>query len=181
MPLLLIVLLAGCAPNAREPDALALVRVLGVDGAGPFVLTAVCGTGESGEEALRGSARGKDFQAAREALPWAGDRELALTSLSYIIVGADTDLKAVAEAVLADHELSPGASVWLAESAAELLGACDDAEGRLAVLEEKGLKPPTAAEVLAALKTDGSVSLPLLVWDGERMETAGSVRWEGTK
>ena len=37
------VVLSGCAPSAREPDNLALVRVLGVDGAGPVTLTGVCG------------------------------------------------------------------------------------------------------------------------------------------
>ena len=39
----LAVLLAGWQPAPKEPEGLALVRVLGVDGAGPVVLTAVCG------------------------------------------------------------------------------------------------------------------------------------------
>ena len=39
----LVVLLAGWHPVPKEPEGLALVRVLGVDGAGPVTLTAVCG------------------------------------------------------------------------------------------------------------------------------------------
>ena len=37
------VLLAGWRPAPKEPEGLALVRVLGVDGPGPVTLTAVCG------------------------------------------------------------------------------------------------------------------------------------------
>ncbi len=170
---------AGCAPNAREPDGLALARVLGVDGRGPVTLSAVCEQDEEGGEPLRGSATGSDFQAARSALPWTGERELALTSLSYLIIDRDADVKAVTAAVLADQELSPGASVWLAEDVGTLLEECADPVGRLAVLEERGIEAPTAAQALAKVETDGSVPLPLLLWDGETLETAGAVRWEG--
>ena len=40
LALSLALVLCGCAPTAREPDQLALVRVLGVAGAGPVELTA---------------------------------------------------------------------------------------------------------------------------------------------
>ena len=43
LALSLALLLCGCAPTAREPDQLSLVRVLGVAGSGPVELTAVCG------------------------------------------------------------------------------------------------------------------------------------------
>src|SRR5699024_10956811 len=43
LALSLALVLCGCAPTAREPDQLALVRVLGVAGSGPVELTAVCG------------------------------------------------------------------------------------------------------------------------------------------
>lgn len=175
---LLLMLLGGCAPNAREPDGLALARVMGVSGRQPVTLTAVCEESEDGTGALRGTACGVDFQAAREALPWTGEKELALSSLSYYIVDWDTDLKEAMRTILDDPELSPGGSVWLAEDPSALLEECDDPAGRLAVLEEEGVKAPTAVEVLAALETEGQVTLPQLVWDGERLSKAGSVRWE---
>lgn len=174
---LFLLLLSGCAPNAREPDGLALARVLGVDGCGPVTLTAVCGE-EEGESGLRGAAAGRDFMTARAALPWTEDKELALTSLSYLIIGNCADLEAAAAAVLDDHELSPGATVWYAPDAAALLSACEDPAGRLAVLEERGVRAPTAAEALASLRTDGRVDLPRLTWDGERLETDGTFTWE---
>ena len=43
LALLALLVLTGCAPTAREPDRLALVRVLGVDGGGPVALAGVCG------------------------------------------------------------------------------------------------------------------------------------------
>lgn len=177
--LLPLLLLEGCAPNAREPDGLALARVLGVDGTEPVTLTAVCGQ-EDGENGPRGSAAGTDFQEARQGLPWTGEKEIALTSLSYIIVGAGADLERAAQTVLDDHELSPGASVWYAENVGELLEACENPAERMAVLEEQGVKAPTAVQVLARLRVDGRVELPRLVWNGEQMDVEGVFVWEAT-
>jgi len=177
--LLPLALLGGCAPNAREPDGLALARVLGVDGSDPVTLTAVCGQ-EDGEAGPKGTSTGADFNEARQGLPWTGEKEIALTSLSYIIVGADADLERAAQTVLDDHELSPGASVWYAENAGELLEACEDPAARLAVLEEQGIKAPTAVQALARLGVDGRVELPRLVWDGEQMGVEGVFVWEAT-
>ena len=63
----LAVLLAGWRPAPREPEGIALVRALGVDGGGPVVLTAVCG-GEDQENPSRGSCAGEDFNGALAAL-----------------------------------------------------------------------------------------------------------------
>ena len=174
-----LALLSGCAPNAREPDGLALARVLGVDGAGPVTLTAVCG-GTDQDGGARGSADGANLEAARQALPWAGEREMALTNLSYIIIGMDADAGAAAAWVMADRELSPSAAMWLTEDAAALLDGSGDPAARLEVLMDSGVSAPTAAEVLAALETFGWVELPVLEsMDGE-LRVVRTVRWEGS-
>lgn len=172
-----LAMLAGCAPNAREPDGLTLVRVLGVDGDGPVILTAVCG-GTEGEDGIRGKAAGEDFETARQALPWVGEREMALTNLSYIIIGEDGDVEKAVRCVMEDRELSPSATVWLTEDAAALLERVEDPAARLEVLMDSGAGAPRAVEVLAALRTEGSAELPVLcIRDGE-LEIAGRVRWE---
>lgn len=169
-------LLAGCAPHADEPNGLALVRVLGVDGGRQVTLTAVCGTlGQ--EEPLRGSASGEDFAEVREKLPWSGDREMALTSLSYLIINKNVKLEEVLTCILNDRELSPAALVWYAEDAEDLLEGCRDPVSRLEVLMEQGASPPTAAEALAELKSFGEVTLPALVLEDGAMELEGTIRW----
>ena len=94
-----ITLLAGLRPAPKEPDGLALVRVLGVDGPGPLVLTAVCG-GDDQEDPSRGRCAGGDFEQALEVLPWSGEEELSLSSVSYLIVGRDVELGEILLAVL---------------------------------------------------------------------------------
>ena len=79
----LLFLLSGCAPQARELDGMALVRVLGVDGGEEVTLTAVCGGTDQGDVS-RGAASAADFQSARQALPWVGEEELALTKLDVL-------------------------------------------------------------------------------------------------
>ena len=64
----LAVLLAGWRPAAKEPEGLALVRVLGVDGPGPVRLSAVCGGEDQGDQS-RGSCAGADFDQALAGLP----------------------------------------------------------------------------------------------------------------
>ena len=170
------ILLAGCAPHADEPDGLALVRVLGVDGGDEVTLTAVC-TVQGQQEPVRGEAAGRDFVQARERLPWSGDREMALTSLSFLVVGEEADLEAVLTAILNDQELSPAALVWCTEDAEELLEESRDPVGRLELLLEQGETAPTAAEALAELKTFGTVELPALKLAGENVELKGVLRW----
>lgn len=159
-------LLAGWRPAAKEPEGLALVRVLGVDGPGPVALTAVCG-GENQENPSRGRCGGADFSQALAELPWSGEEELSLTSVSYLIVGREAALKDVLLCALRNRELGASATVWLAEEgAAALLDRCGDPAGRLDLLTRQGVEAPTVVEALAALETGNSPVLPLLAGDG---------------
>lgn len=164
--LALAVLVLGWRPVPREPEGLALVRVLGVDGPGPLALTAVCG-GDDQENPSRGWCTGADFQQALEALPWSGEEELSLTSVSYIIVGRDVELREVLLAVLRNEELGASATVWLAEGgAAALLAGCGDPASGLDLLTRKGIEAPTAVEALAKLEAGETLTLPLLAGAG---------------
>lgn len=156
-------LLAGGSSPAREPDALALVRVLGADGPGPVALTAVCG-GEDQRDQSRGRCAGTDFSQALAALPWSGGtEELSLTSVSYLLVGRDVDLEKVLLEVLRNEELGASATVWLAEEGAgTLLERCQDPAAVLELLDRQGADAPTAAQALAALLNGETLTLPLL-------------------
>ena len=167
----LVVLLAGWRPAPREPEGLALVRVLGVDGAGPVALTAVCG-GEDQEDPSRGQCEGADFARALEGIPWSGEEELSLTSVSYLIVGRDVDLENVLLTALRNEELGAAASVGQAESAEDLLGDCVDPASALDLLERQGIEAPTVVEALAVLYGGGRPRLPLLKGDGDGLALA---------
>lgn len=158
----LAVLLAGWRPAPKEPEGLALVRILGVDGGGPVALTAVCG-GTDQENPSRGACVGPDFNQALEGLPWSGREELSLTSVSYFIVGRDVDLENILLAALRNEKLGASATVWLAEEgAAALLAACGDPASALELLERRGVEAPTVVEALAALYGGEGLCLPLL-------------------
>lgn len=178
LTLLSLLLLSGCAPVAREPDNLALVRVLGVDGSGPVTLTAVCG-GIDGENVSRGTATAADFLTARQRLPWSGKgEELSLTGVSFLLVGPDVDLTAVLFAVLEDADLGATATVWVVETgAAEMLDACADPAADLELLALQGVQAPTVAQAVAALSTEGVVSLPCLGERDGRVEAQGVKKW----
>ena len=172
------ILLSGCAPSAREPDNLALVRVLGVDGAGPVTLTGVCG-GANQQDASRGCCQDESFGQARARLPWSGPEELALTSVGYLVVGADADLKAVLFAVLEDRELGASATVWLAgDGAGAALDACADPATDLELLLRQGVQAPTAARALARLCAQGEVILPVVAAEAGRLQIRGEARWK---
>jgi hypothetical protein len=170
-------LLWGCAAHAREPEGLALVRVLGVDGGERVTLTASC-AGAEGEENALGTVTAGSLDEARWTLPWSGEREMALTNLSYIVIGETADLEETLAYVLADHEMSPSATVWLAEDAGALLAECADPVARLALLEEQGANAPTVVSALAALRLEGQAALPTLVCRDGRLECAGQAVWE---
>ena len=168
-----LLFLAGWRPVPREPDGMALVRVLGVDGREAVTLTAVCG-GDDQEDPSRGQCAGADFEQALEALPWSGERELALTSVSYIIVGRDVALREVLTAVLRNEELGASATVWLAEDgAAALLARCEDPAEGLDLLARREAGVPTVVEALAKLERGEALTLPLLAGD-----RPGLIDWE---
>ncbi len=171
-------LLTGCGPTAREPDNLALVRVLGIDGAGPVALTAVCG-GVNQQDASRGACLGESFELALGTLPWSGRQELALNSVGYLLVGGDADLTAVLFGVLEDEEMGAGATVWAAEgSAGELLADCEDPASDLELLTRQDVQAPTVAQALAALSTDGEVLLPVVGMGDEKLVWQGELLWK---
>lgn len=176
-----VLLLCGCAPSAREPDNLALVRVLGVDGSGPVVLTGVCG-GANQQDVSRGNCQGEDFAQARRGLPWSGREEMALTSVGYLVLGADADVEQVLFAVLEDQELGASATVWLApEGAAAALEPCEDPATDLELLLRQGVSAPTAAQALAGLITDGGMSLPVVEAQDGRLKARGEEVWTRRK
>lgn len=169
----LAVLLAGWRPAPKEPEGLGLVRVLGVDGRGPVTLTAVCGGDDQGDQG-RGRFTGADFDRALDGLPWSGSEELSLTSVSYIIVGRDVELREVLLAALRNEELGASATVWLAEEgAARLLEGCRDPAAGLDLLTRRGTEAPTVVEALAALERGEVLCLPLLAEDGPTL-----IDWE---
>lgn len=172
---LLALLLTGCG---REPDQIALVRVLGVDGSGPVELTAVCG-GTDQQDGSRGACREADLAAALALLPWSGEEELSLTSVSYLIVGEDADLQTMLFTVLEDEELGTSATVWVGrDGAAALLAECEDPASYLALLTQRGVAAPTVAQALAALCTDGRVTLPVLAAENGQPVWKGETVWE---
>ena len=156
-----VMALSGCASVAREPDDLALVRVLGVDGAGPVVLTAVCG-GDDQKDVNRGAVSASDFGTARREIPWSGTgEELALSGVSYLLVGPDVDMAGLLLAVLEDEELGATATVWLVEEGAGMvLEACGDPAADLELLErllsDGRLSPQETARLSASREQFGS-------------------------
>ena len=179
LALSLALVLCGCAPTAREPDQLALVRVLGVAGSGPVELTAVCGLDEEEEAPIGGTCKGVDFAAALEQAPWCAKQELTLTSVSYLVVGADVDLHEVLVQVLGDEELGSTATVWVTlDPVGEVLEGCSDPEGDLTLLTNQGIKAPTVAAALATFTTQGQVELPCVGQSGGRLEQTGWCKWE---
>ena len=169
-----LTLLCGCSPNAREPDNLALVRVLGVDGASSVILTAVC----SGTDGARGSCGGESFEQARERLPWSGTAELTLSSVSYLVVSAGVPLASVLLDVLEDHEMGASATVWLAGQSAEaVLEGCEDPVGGMELLTQQGVSAPTVAQALGALMTEGRVLLPVVTQQRGCIMFGGEAQW----
>ena len=173
-----LLLLSACTPVAREPDELALVRVLGVDGGDRVKLTAVCGK-DAQNGVLFGNAEGDSFERAREAVVWSGNgKEFSLTGVSYLVIGAEVELEKVLFAILEDAELGASAKVWLAEDeAGELLEDCEDPAADLKLLEQKGVEAPSVAQAAAALSTNGSIELPRLEEKNGRLEEGGWTVW----
>lgn len=179
LALLALLVLTGCAPTAREPDRLALVRVLGVDGGGPVALAGVCG-GE-GEDAPRGAAEGESFSVALDRLPWSGQRELAVTSVTWLIAGPDTDLEALLLDLLREPELGAAITVWLApDGAAAVLERCGDPVSDLELLVDEGIAAPTAAQAAAALAEGEGIRLPCVAEENGQLVPRGEALWQRT-
>ena len=92
--------LTGCEalPFARELEATMLVQVLGVDWTDAGVtLTAVSDPGKGGEdgEAELLSGTGRDLAEAEAALKGAGEEYVALTHVTQLVLGADSDIAAL--------------------------------------------------------------------------------------
>ena len=169
----LAVLLAGWHPAPKEPEGLALVRVLGVDGPGPVTLTAVCGGEDQERDQSRGQCTGADFEEALSELPWSGAEELSVTSVTWFVIGRDVDLESVLLAALRNEKLGASATVWLGpDSAAELLGSCEDPASELELLERQGIEAPTVVEALAALYRGDGLCLPLLIKGEDGLRSA---------
>ena len=159
----LAVLLVGWHPAPKEPEGLALVRVLGVDGLGPVTLTAVCGGEDQEGNQSRGQCVGADFEEALEEVRWSGEEELSITSVTWLVIGQEVELENVLLAALRNEELGAAATVWLGSGgAAELLGDCEDPASALELLERQGFEAPTVVEALAALYKGEELRLPRL-------------------
>lgn len=167
-----LLILSGCS-TGREPDRMALVRVLGVDSGENTVLTAVCG----GDQ--RGLALGSGFKEARERIPWSGEsQELSLTGVSYLVIGGDVELTELLISVLEDAELGGTATVWVAKNGSTaLLGACKDPTTDLELLTLQEVDAPTVAQAAAALTRGQKVKLPMIdVWN-EHVIERGAIWW----
>lgn len=173
-----LLLLTGCAPVAREPDNLTLVRVLGVDGSTPVMLTAVCARDAQGQVG-RGCAEADDFEQARRQIPWSGTaEELSLTGVSYLLIGPEVDLEGILFSVLEDSDLGATATVWLVETGpGVVLEDCEDPVGDMERLTMQGIPAPTVAQALAALNSNGEVTLPCLGEQNGVLKEQGVCQW----
>ena len=174
----LVVLLTGWHPVPKEPEGLALVRVLGVDGPGPVTLTAVCGGEDQEGDRSRGRCVGAGFEDALEEVRWSGEEELSITSVTDLITGPDVELESVLLAALRNEALGASAAVWLTESgAAELLGSCEDPASALELLGRQGIQGPTVVEALAALYQGDGLRLPLLTAGEDGLTLIDWMEW----
>lgn len=145
-----------------------LVQVLGVDWTDAGVtLTAVSDPGEGGEdgEAELLSGTGRDLAEAEAALKGAGEEYVALTHVTQLVLGADSELPAVLEAALEEPALGQGATVWLAadRTAKDLLEGAGGGAKRLSSIElNNAVTPVSVLQGLMRLEENGQVELPAL-------------------
>ena len=160
-------MLSGCEalPFARELESTMLVQVLGVDWSeSGVVLTAASDPGAGGGTAVL-SASGRTLQEAKAALKGAGEEFVSLTHVAQIVLGADSNHRAVLEAALEDPALGQGATVWLTDSgtAKNLLESVEGGAKRLSSVElNSGVQPVTVLRCLMNLEEAGRVELPVL-------------------
>lgn len=170
----LAVLLTGCA--GQELSNVSLVRVLGIDGGGPVIVTAVAGA-----EDERGIFRcaGEDVPAAQKTLETLGSERLAVTHIGQVVLGENAAAQCLWDEVV-QRESGYGATVWLAETgtAYDLLTGASDPAGRLKHLEESGVAAPTLLEAVSALVRCGEVTVPVLGLRDGGLEVVG---WRALK
>ena len=165
-------LLCGCGalPYPRELENTLLMRVLGVDQSWDEVVVTAANIPEKGEEKISLTAKGKDLEESCQRLKETGEEYVALTHVTQIVIGEDSDLQAVLQAVLEQKEVGQTATVWRCEGTAwETMEKTGGGAKRLTSLElnQSGLKTVTVLEALAQLEETGEVALPeLTVKDG---------------
>lgn len=168
----LFMLLCGCEvlPYPRELESTVLVRMLGVDRTEQGVLLTAADIPQEGKPTSFLVAEGADFEESIQNLKQAGEESVALTHVTQIVVGAESDLSAVLWDALCQKEVGQSATVWRSEeSARRLMEKLGGGAKRLTSLElnTAGLDTVTVLEALAWLEEHGSVTLPQLgVRDG---------------
>lgn len=180
--LMAVLLLSGCEalPFARELEATMLVQVLGVDWTEDGVtLTAASdpSTGSGDSKAAVLTASGVDLVQAKSALEAAGEEYVALTHVSQLVLGADTELSLVLEAALQEPALGQGATVWLVSdgSAKELLEGVGGGAKRLSSIElNAGVTPVTVLQGMMRLEEGARLELPVLTLKGEALSLEGT-------
>lgn len=178
--LLACLVLTGCEalPFARELESTMLVQVLGVDWTQDEVILTAAGDPDAGGGAAVLSASGRDLQEAKEALKGAGEEYVSLTHVAQIVLGADSEHRAVLEAALDEPALGQGATVWLVAegTAKDLLESVDGGAKRLSSIElNSGVKPVTVLQSLMRIEESGKVEVPVLGTE------EGALVWEKTK
>ena len=170
--LLACLLLSGCGalPYPRELENTLLMRVLGIDQREGEVVVTAANIPEKGEEGACLTARGKDLEESCQRLKEAWEEYVALTHVTQIVVGENSDLGSVLKAVLDQREIGQTATVWRCEGTArESREKVGGGAKRLTSLElnQSGLETVTVLQALARLEETGEVALPgLVVKDG---------------
>lgn len=178
--LLACLALTGCEalPFARELESTMLVQVLGVDWTQDYVILTAASDPDAGGGTAVLSAWGRDLQEAKEALAGAGEVYVSLTHVTQIVLGAESDHRAVLEAALEEPALGQGATVWLAAggTARNMMMTVNGGAKRLSSIElNSGVRPVTVLQGLMRLEKEEGVRLPVL-------EVSGSTLvWKGTK
>lgn len=169
--LMLVSLLTAC--GGRELADVTLIRVLGVDGAGPLELTAL---GDGEEDAVYRTV-GDDLPAAEAGLNELGTTRLEVTHVGQLVLGPDADAGQILYQAVTDRKSGYGATVWLCReglSAAALLEGAQAPSARLEALQENGgAGAPTVLEALSTLSRTGRVSLPVVALERGEVCLAG--------
>lgn len=172
-------MLAGCEalPFARELESTMLVQVLGVDWTEEGVVLTAASDPDAGGGTAVLSASGRTLREAMTALRGAGEEYVSLTHVAQIVLGSNSEHRAVLEAALSEPSLGQNATVWLAESscAKTLLESVEGGAKRLASIElNSGVEPVTVLEGLVSWEETGRMELPLLKINESVLEWSGT-------